>query len=181
MSLSTDQQPAAPRATAVTYHRVASIHDFGTSEHGEASTIRGQQEATRRKAAELGATVLEEFTDPGASGRTSNRPALQRMLAYIDTHDVTYCVVDSIAHLARDPFTYADIHEALTQEGVTLVSCEDSTHAPPSSSFIHELMSAIADFEADHPSIEASDGTPAHTMRSRTATVDRLQPRGVVR
>lgn len=173
MSRNTTHQPQAPGVTAVTYHRVASGHDSG---HGEGSAVRGQREATRRKAAELGATVLEEFTDPGVSGRTSNRPALQQMLAYLDTHDVTYCVVGSIASLARDPFTYADIHEALTQAGVTLISCEDRAGASPSSSFVHDLMSAIAGFEAEHLSTEESDDAPMQTTHPRMLTASRTQP-----
>lgn len=161
MSLSTVHEPEAPGVTAVTYHRVARVDDSG---HGEGAAIRAQREATRHRAAGLGATVLEEFTDPGVSGRTSNRPSLQRMLAYIDTHDVTYCVVGSIAWLARDLFTYARIREALRQAGVTLVSCEDSTGASPSSSFVHDLMAAMAAFEAEHVSAEGSGGASAQPV-----------------
>lgn len=171
MSL-TVHEPEAPGATAVTYHRVASVRE---SEHGEGSAIRGQREATRRRAVQLDATVLEEFTDDGVSGRTSDRPALQRMLAYIETHDVTYCVVGSIARLARDPFTYTAIREALAEAGVTLASCEDGASASPSTNFIHELMSAMAEFEAEHLSAEVSDGASVQMTHSRPFTVPRLQ------
>jgi len=145
MSTTTTRKPRAEEVTAAIYHRVASARDSGVGEYGGGSSIHRQREATRRKAAEPGATIVEEFTDLGASGRTTNRPALQRLLAHIKTHDVTYCIVSDIDRLARDLSMYTAIREALTRTGVTLVLCEDDNRESPSS-FVHEVISAMASY-----------------------------------
>jgi len=142
MSTNTIQQSKAPAITAVLYQRVARVPD---AENRQGAAVRGQLEDTRRMAAELGASVVEEFTDAGASGRTTNRPALGRMLSYIDEHDTTYCIVADLARLARDQTAYTAIREALTRTGVTLVLCEDDNRESPSS-FVHEVISAMASY-----------------------------------
>src|SRR4051812_15534514 len=66
---------------AVSYLRV-STRDQARRGGGddEGFSIPAQREANKRKAASLGAIVLKEFVDRGASARSANRPELQRML-----------------------------------------------------------------------------------------------------
>lgn len=153
MSTNTIHHSEAPTITAVLYQRVACAPD---SENGRRSATQAQREAVRRKAAELGATVAEEFTDTGTSGRTTNRPALQQMLSYIDKHDTTYCIVADLARLARDQTVDEAIRDALTVADVTLVSCQDRTCDPSVDSFVHKILSTSASLSPEELSADAS-------------------------
>jgi len=153
MSHTTIHQTEAPAITAVLYQRVACAPD---AENSRGSATQAQQEAVRRKAAELGATIVEEFTDMGVSGLTTNRPGLQQMLAYIDEHDTTYCIVNDLARLARDQSAYEAIRDALTVADVALVTCQDHTCDPSGDGLIQKIMSSVASLSAEDLFTKAS-------------------------
>lgn len=158
--------PDQPPITAVTYHRIAS-----TGRDGRA-TLDRQLEATRRRAAELGATIVEEFTDTGLSGRTINRPGLQRMLAHLARQDATYCIVKDLAGLTRDPSTYVDIHDTLTQAGVTLISCESTADDTHPRDVVHQILVTAAAFTADDTGTgEVSGASRPRTTHASTGRV----------
>jgi DNA invertase Pin-like site-specific DNA recombinase len=46
-----------------------------------------------KKVEQLDADLVEELVDAGESARKADRPALLRMLAYVQEHKVAYCVV----------------------------------------------------------------------------------------
>lgn len=94
--------PGEGRVTAVTYQRVSTKEQATTGGRDEGFSIPAQREANRRKAEALGARVVAEFVDAGESARSANRPELQRMLDYIATHQVTYCIVHKVDRLARN-------------------------------------------------------------------------------
>ena len=144
--------------TAVTYHRVSTEEQAFRGGRGEGFSIPAQREANYRKAAELGATVVAEFTDPGYSARSLNRPDLQRMLEYIKTHQVTYCIVHKVDRLARDRLVDLEIHRALIEAGVTLISCTESIDESPSGTLVHGVMSAIAEFYSKNLGAEVTKG-----------------------
>ncbi len=51
-----------------------------------------------------------EFVDAGESAHFSDRPELQRMLAYRAAHPGTYCIVYKVDRLARNRVDDAAIH-----------------------------------------------------------------------
>jgi DNA invertase Pin-like site-specific DNA recombinase len=71
---------------AVSYARTASTRK---TDQGAADR---QQRACRQAAGELHATLEHEFADHGASGLTLDRPALRRLLAYIEANHVDYVI-----------------------------------------------------------------------------------------
>ena len=108
------------RVMAVTYQRVSTKEQATTGGRDEGFSIPAQREANRRKADALSAEVVAEFVDAGESARSAKRPELQRMLDYIATHQVTYCIVHKVDRLARNRLDDVDIHRQLIDAGVQL-------------------------------------------------------------
>ena len=166
----TELPPESLQVTAITYQRVSTEEQASKGGRGEGFSIPAQREANRRKATELGATVVAEFTDPGYSARTINRPDLQRMLAYIKTHQVTYCIVHKVDRLARDRVVDVEIHSALIEAGVTLVSVTESIDESPSGTLVHGVMSAIAEFYSKNLAAEVTKGLTQKIATGGTPT-----------
>ena len=144
--------------TAVTYQRVSTEEQAAKGGQREGFSIPAQRQANQRKADEIGATIVEEFVDPGYSGRTLKRPDLQRMLKYIKTHQVTYCIVHKLDRLARDRLVDLEIQRVLIEAGVTLVSVTESIDETPSGTLVHGVMSAIAEFYSKNLAAEVTKG-----------------------
>ena len=161
VQMTTADRPALGEAlqiTAITYQRVSTEEQAAKGGQREGFSIPGQRQANQRKADELGATVVEEFVDPGYSGRTLNRPDLQRMFKYIKTHQITYCIVHKVDRLARDRLVDVEIQRALIEAGVTLVSVTESIDETPSGTLVHGVMSAIAEFYSKNLAAEVTKG-----------------------
>lgn len=77
------------------------------------------------------ARIVADFVDAGESARSADRPDLQRMLDYITTHQVTYCIVHKVDRLARNRVDDVEIHRRLVEAGVTLVSATENIDETP--------------------------------------------------
>ena len=94
-----DDRAGSP--TAAIYLRVSTKEQAERDGDPDGYSIPAQREACRRKATNLGASVIEEFVDRGESAKTANRPELQRMLAFVQEQRVTYVIVHKVDRLAR--------------------------------------------------------------------------------
>lgn len=134
---------------AVSYLRV-STHDQAERGGGadEGFSIPAQREANKKKAASLGAFVVKEFVDRGASAKSADRPELQKMLQYIEENKnrIDYVIVHKVDRLARNRGDDVDITRALQKAGVKLVSTTESIDESPSGILLHGIMSSIAEF-----------------------------------
>ena len=85
------------------YLRVSTLDQATKNNQREGYSIPAQREACRRKAKELGATRIREYTDRGESARSASRPELQRVLHDLcDKKQNIQCViVHKIDRLAR--------------------------------------------------------------------------------
>ena len=137
-----------PKA-AVSYLRV-STQDQAERGGGadEGFSIPAQREANKKKAASLGALVVKEFVDRGASARSADRPELQKMLEYVadSTNRIDYVIVHKVDRLARNRGDDIDITRVLQKAGVKLVSSTESIDESPSGILLHGIMSSIAEF-----------------------------------
>ena len=147
-----------PKA-AVSYLRV-STRDQARRGGGddEGFSIPAQREANRRKAASMGAMIIKEFVDRGASARSANRPELQRMLEYLEDHDVDYVIVHKIDRLARNRADDVEIMKSLEASDVQLVSTTESIDQTPSGILLHGIMSSIAEFYSRNLAAEVAKG-----------------------
>lgn len=68
-------------------------------------------------------TCLDEhFEDPGFSGGTLERPALQRLLARVRNREIDVVVVHKVDRLTRSLSDFANLAELFEQHGVSFVS-----------------------------------------------------------
>ena len=151
-------QALAPKV-AVSYLRVSTT---GQARRGggddEGFSIPAQRDANRRKAASMGAIVVKEFVDRGASARSANRPELQRMLEYLEEHDVDYVIVHKLDRLARNRADDVEITQALERSNVRLVSTTESIDQTTSGMLLHGIMSSIAEFYSRNLAAEVVKG-----------------------
>ncbi|HIY65890.1 MAG TPA: recombinase family protein, partial [Candidatus Agrococcus pullicola] len=147
-----------PLLTAITYQRVSTKEQAAKGGRDEGFSTPAQREANARKAESLGARVVAEFVDAGESARSADRPDLQRMLEYIATHQVTYCIVHKVDRLARNRVDDVEIHRRLVEAGVTLVSATENIDETPSGMLLHGIMSSIAEFYSKSLATEVTKG-----------------------
>jgi hypothetical protein len=115
-------------ALAVSCLRVSTKEQAQRGGRDEGFSLPAQREASQRKAGSLNAAVVEEFTEPGESGTTTDRPALQRLLAYVKARPVAYCIVHKIDRLARNRLDDAMIRYELRQIRTIEVDPDRSEH-----------------------------------------------------
>lgn len=147
-----------PLFSAATYQRVSTKQQAAKGGRGEGFSIPTQREANARKTESLGAWVVAEFVDAGESGRSTGRPDLQRMLEYIATHQVSYCIVHMVDRLARNRVNDVEIHRRIVEAGVTLVSATENIDETPSGMLLHGIMSSIAEFYSKNLATEVTNG-----------------------
>lgn len=155
---------------AVSYLRVSTRDQAYRDGEVEGFSIPAQREANRRKAASLGALVVKEFVDRGASAKTVNRPELQRMLEYVAEHPIDYVIVHKVDRLARSREDDVEINRALGKAGVRLVSTTESIDETPSGILLHGIMSSIAEFYSRNLANEVVKGMSQKARKGGTVS-----------
>ncbi len=137
----------------------------------EGVSIPAQRDANKRKAASMGSIIVKEFVDRGASARSANRPELQRMLEYVNDHDVDYVIVHKLDRLARNRSDDVEIVRALEAANVQLVSTTEAIDATPSGMLLHGIiMSSIAEFYSRNLAAEVTKGLTTKAQRGGTVS-----------
>lgn len=140
---------------AIIYARVSTEKQ---SEKG--LSIPAQLQAMRDHARQRGWSVVEEFIEPGASARTADRPALQRLLALVreSTSPLDVVLVHKIDRLARNVYDHATIKALLEQRGVRLASVVENTDDSVSGQLVENIMASIAQFYSANLADEVRKG-----------------------
>ena len=160
--------PNAPGgAIAVSYLRV-STKEQAEKGGDEGYSIPAQREANQRKAEQMGATIVAEFVDAGESARKADRPELMKMIKYVATHRVNYCIVHKVDRLARNRADDVTIHLALRDAGAMLVSATENIDETPSGMLLHGIMSTIAEFYSRNLATETVKGLSQKAARGGT-------------
>ena len=132
---------------AVSYIRVSTREQAQRGGSEEGFSLPAQREANKRKAQSMGALVVKEFADRGASARSANRPELQKMLAYLkEDGGIDYVIVHKLDRLARNRADDVEINRAFEEAGVRLVSTSENIDQTPGGMLLHGIMSSIAEF-----------------------------------
>ncbi len=149
----TGEQPCA-----VIYLRVSTQDQATRGGETEGFSIPAQRDACRRKAASLGAVIVEEFVDRGESARSARRPELQRMLAYVGEQPIAYVIVHKVDRLARSRVDDVEINLVFQRAGAKLISCTENIDETPSGILLHGIMSSIAEFYSRNLANEVNKG-----------------------
>ncbi|CAN5399045.1 recombinase family protein [soil metagenome] len=145
-------------ARAVIYLRVSTSRQAHKNGEAEGYSIPAQRDACTRKVADLGAEVMREFVDAGASARSADRDGLQALLAYVAEGGVDYVVVHKLDRLARDRADDVAIMLAIRKAGATLVSVTENIDDTPSGMLMHGIQATVAEFYSHNLSFEAKKG-----------------------
>lgn len=156
----TSEAAALPdgKVPAISYLRVSTKDQATRNGLEEGLSIPAQRDAAQRKADQLNAVIVAEFIEPGESGKTARRKALQEMLDYLAEHPVRYCIINKVDRIARNRLDDAIIHATLRQAGVTLVSVMENIDETPSGMLMHGIMASIAEFYSLNLAQEVTKG-----------------------
>jgi site-specific DNA recombinase len=151
---------ATPRTyKAVLYLRVSTKEQARVGGEAEGYSIPAQRAACTAKAEAMGAIVVDEYVDAGASARSADRDALKSMLTRIEAErDVDVVLVHKVDRLARSRADDIESTLRLQAAGVTLVSCTESIDETPSGRLVHGIMASIAEFYSRNLATEVSKG-----------------------
>jgi site-specific DNA recombinase len=159
--------PANKRA--IIYLRVSTARQASVGGEVEGYSIPAQRAACCRKAEELGAEVVQEYVDAGASARSIDRPALLELLDRLnDERDVDYVIVHKVDRLARDRADDVTIGLTIHKAGAVLVSASEQIDDSPAGTLLHGIMAAIAEFYSKNLSQEAKKGLHEKVKRGGT-------------
>jgi site-specific DNA recombinase len=143
---------------AVIYLRVSSSGQL-TDRAPDGLSITAQREACHHKAAELGAEVVEEYTDKAESAKFADRPGLQAMLGRIKAQrDVDYVILFKVNRLARNRRDDANLMFELWQYGARLVSVAENIDDTPAGQLLHAILAGVAEFESRNLAAEVLKG-----------------------
>ncbi len=151
-------ESSLPLLKAVSYVRVSTTRQAVGGADGRGFSIPAQREANRRHAHGLGALVVAEFVERGCSGRSVDRPALRRMLDYVQTHVVDLVIVHKVDRLARNRADDANLTNAIHASGARLVSSTEAIDVTPSGRLLHGIMASIAEFYSQNLATEVKKG-----------------------
>ena len=81
-----------------------------------------REELTRYAEYALHISDYEIFEDAGFSGKNTDRPAYQEMMARIRKHEFTHLIVDKIDRISRNLLDFAAMYDELKKLDVTFIS-----------------------------------------------------------
>lgn len=93
--------------------------------------ISEQRRLCERKAERIGAVIVDEYVDAGASGNNMSRSGLRGLLRRVAEGTVRYVIVRDRARLARNPVDDAAIGQRLDEARARPVSTENSAGERP--------------------------------------------------
>lgn len=153
---------------AVSYLRVSTREQAERAGEREGFSIPAQRQANQKAAHSLGAWVVKEFVDAGASATSVARPQLTKMLEWIRANRVDLVVVHKIDRLARNRADDVHITQTITEAGARLVSSTEAIDESPSGRLVHGVMASIAEFYSQNLAAEVSKGLRQKAMAGGT-------------
>lgn len=142
---------------------------MGRGSTDDGFSLAAQRAANKRHALSLGAVVVAEFVERGASARTADRPELQQLLEYVASRQVDMVIVHKLDRLARNRADDVQIVQALQKAGVRLVSTTENIDETASGRLVHGIMASIAEFYSHNLSTEVKKGLRQKVEEGGTA------------
>lgn len=145
----------------VTYARVS------TQEQADRElSLPAQQQAMREYARRHDWAIVQEFVEPGVSGRTTERPALRELLARCKHPPaIDVVLVHKIDRLARNVFDHATIRSIFKQHHIKLASVVENVDDTVSGQLVENIMASIAEFYSANLGEEVKKGMRAKVER----------------
>ncbi len=148
MARSHDDRPTSKRAFA--YLRVSSAGQVNTDYDPEGISLPAQRAAIQRRAAELGAEIVEEFVEPGRSATTTDgRPVFREMMARLKAETgIDYVIVYARSRLHRNSIDAAITKRDLRTAGAVLISVMDYTEDTAIGDLVATVLDAVNEYQS---------------------------------
>ncbi len=144
---------------AVIYLRVSTLEQTQTAGDDKGYSIHAQEEACRRKADNVGLTVVDVYTERAESARSANRPQLQSMFKRIASEgDVDALIVYKVDRFARNRIEDGAMLAELQTHGVQLISVTENIDSTPAGRLMHGVLATIAEYEVANLGVRSSMG-----------------------
>lgn len=134
-------------ASAVIYLRVSSTGQL-TGYSPEGYSIDGQRKACERHAASLGARITATYIEPGASATSTQRPALQRMLAELPKLKPTFVIFYDLSRVAREETDAFWLLGEIKRCGAKLESTMERVDDSPQGLLLFAIMAGVNAFRS---------------------------------
>ena len=132
-----------PGTVVIGYVRV-STHEQASNGYG----LDAQEAAIRNECDRRGWALLEVVRDKGASGKSTDRPGLQRALSLIASGQATGLVVSKLDRLSRSVVDFAMLLEWFRSSGATLVALDLGVDtSTPGGELVANVFAAVAQWE----------------------------------
>ena len=140
------------------YLRVSTEEQARVGGGAEGYSIPYQREATRRKAAELGLPVLEEYPELGYTGTTTRRPEFQRLLRDLESGKISHVIVHKLDRLSRSKKADYAIDMAIENAGAHIVSVAEHVDDTPAGKLNLQMYRGMAHYYSNNLATEVVKG-----------------------
>ena len=115
----------------------------------QGSGLDSQYSACLAHAKENKITILESFQDAAYSGKTTDRPGLEKLIAYLKRRkDKTYVIFDTVDRLSRNTEDYFFLKMTIRKYNGFLISLKDDLESDnPIDQLKETMVVAFADFD----------------------------------
>lgn len=148
--MSTEKRPSIRGEQGIAYYRVSSAGQVNTDYDPEGISLPAQRVASKQRARELGIALVDEYIDPGKSGKTiDQRPAFQEMIARIKAdRTIKHVFVYALSRFARNRYDDAIMMMTLERLGVQLHSAtEKNLDASPAGQAMHGMIAVFNEYQ----------------------------------
>lgn len=115
----------------------------------ESISLELQETAGRQYAARQGYTVVDVLADPGVTGRTWNRPAVQRAMAMLEQGEAEVIVLWRWSRLSRNRRDWALAADRADVAGGRIESATEPNDPTAAGRFARGVMTELAAFESE--------------------------------
>lgn len=148
-----------PTKRALLYVRVSTNKQAQTDLDPDGLSLPFQMDACQRKSVELGAYVVETYSDKGESAKTANRPQFMAMVERVKRdRDIDYVIVDRLNRFARNMRDAGNIMHDLEAAGARLISVKENLDDTPTGRFQRTIILGQAEYESGNIGVEALKG-----------------------
>lgn len=137
--------------------KVAIYARFSSSSQREAS-IDEQVKVCKEYAEKNDYTVVKVYSDSALTGKTDNRPQLQRLLSDSSKHIFQAVLVYSIDRFGRDLVQMLLNDKKLSENNIVLISATEHFSSDPSGVFFRNIMMSYAQYYSDELSVKIKRG-----------------------
>ena len=118
---------------------------FSSSRQREES-IEGQVRECKAFAEYAGYDIVNIYADRAISGRTSERPEFQKMIADSKKKTFQYCIVYTFDRFSRDSYDSAIYKHILKKNGIRVISAKERTDDSPAGVLMERVFEGFAEY-----------------------------------